>query len=45
MKYIGLDCGDGRRPNGMPLTQAEYDGYMAKVAALGFIRKDEALDV
>ena len=43
MKYIGLDCGNSRRPNGRPLTAAEYDEYMAKVAALGFIRKDDAL--
>ena len=45
MKYIGLDCGNSRRPNGRPLTAAEYDEYMAKVAALGFIRKDDALKV
>lgn len=45
MKYLGLDCGNARRPGGRPLTETEYDAYIAKVAALGFIRKDDALQV
>ena len=42
MKYLGLDCGDARRPAGRPLTAAEYDAYIAKVAALGIFRRDDA---
>lgn len=42
MRYIGLDCGNARRPNGQPLTEAEYAAYERRIAALGFIRKDEA---
>ena len=42
MRYIGLDCGDARRPNGTPLTEAEYAAYSARVEALGFIRRNEA---
>ena len=43
MRYIGLDCGNARRPNGQPLTAAEYTAYEKRIAALGFIRKDEAI--
>ena len=42
MRYIGLDCGNARRPNGQPLTAAEYAAYEKRIAALGFIRKGEA---
>ena len=42
MRYIGLDCGNGRRPGGRPLTEAEYEAYAARVDALGFIRRDDA---
>ncbi len=42
MRYIGLDCGDARRPNGTPLSEAEYAAYSARVEALGFIRRNEA---
>lgn len=42
MKYIGLDCGNARRPNGRPLTEPEYASLCARIEALGFIRKDEA---
>ncbi len=42
MKYLGLDCGNARRPAGRPLSQAEYDAYIAKVEALGVFRKDDA---
>ena len=45
MKYLGLDCGNARRPAGRPLTQAEYDAYVAKAEALGIFRKDDALKV
>ena len=43
MRYIGLDCGNGRRPGGLPLTEAEYAAYAARVDALGFIRRDDAV--
>ena len=43
MKYLGLDCGDARRPAGRPLTAAEYDAYIAKVAALGIFKEKEAI--
>lgn len=42
MKYLGLDCGNARRPAGRPLTTAEYDGYIAKVEALGIFRRNDA---
>jgi len=42
MKYLGIDCGNSRRPAGRPLTQAEYDAYMAEVEALGTIRRNDA---
>ena len=42
MRYIGLDCGDARRPNGTPLSEAEYAAYEKRIAALGFIRSNEA---
>lgn len=43
MKYLGLDCGDARRPAGRPLTAAEYDAYIAKVAALGIFRENDGV--
>ena len=42
MKYIGLDCGNARRPAGRPLTDAQYEAYMTKVEALGIFRKNDA---
>ena len=42
MKYLGLDCGNARRPAGRPLSAAEYGAYIAKVEALGIFRKDDA---
>ena len=45
MRYLGLDCGDARRPGGRPLSASEYDAYIAKVEALGIFRKDDALKV
>ena len=43
MRYIGLDCGDSRRPKGRPLSDEEYAAYEARVEALGFIRKNDAI--
>ena len=43
MRYIGLDCGYSRRPEGRPLTETEYKVFIAKVEKLNIVRKDEAL--
>ena len=42
MKYLGLDCGNARRPGGRPLTTAEYDAYIARIESLGIFRRDDA---
>lgn len=42
MKYLGIDCGNSRRPAGRPLTQAEYDAYIAEIEALGIFRENDA---
>ena len=42
MKYIGLDCGEGRAPNGRPLSAAERKELFAAMDALGFIKKNDA---
>ena len=42
MKYIGLDCGEGRPPNGRPLTRAELKDLFARLDALGFVRRNDA---
>ena len=42
MRYIGIDCGDPRRPAGRPLSQAEYDAFAAEVEALGILRRNDA---
>ena len=42
MKYIGLDCGEGRAPNGRPLSAAERKELFAGLDALGFVRRDDA---
>ena len=42
MKYIGLDCGEGRAPNGRPLAKAELKELFAKLDALGFVRRNDA---
>ena len=39
MKYIGLDCGEGRAPNGRPLAKAELKELFARLDALGFVKK------
>ncbi len=43
MKYIGLDCGEGRAPNGRPLTKAELKDLFARLDALGFVKRNDAL--
>lgn len=42
MRYLGLDCGNARRPAGRPLSETEYAAYIAKVEALGIFRRDDA---
>ena len=39
MRYIGLDCGSARSPNGWPLTEAEFADLSRRLDALGFVRK------
>jgi N-acetylneuraminate lyase len=39
MKYIGLDCGWCRAPNGKPLTRNELSELFAKLDALGFVKR------
>ena len=39
MRYIGLDCGEGRAPNGRPLAKAELKELFARLDALGFVKK------
>ena len=39
MRYIGLDCGSARAPNGWPLTDAEYGELAAALDKLGFVKK------
>jgi hypothetical protein len=42
MKYIGLDCGEGRAPNGRPLSKDELKDLFARLDALGFVRRNDA---
>ena len=42
MKYIGLDCGEGRPPNGQPLSGEELADLFARLDALGFVKRDDA---
>ena len=42
MKYIGLDCGEGRAPNGRPLSKAELKDLFARLDALGFVKRNDA---
>ena len=42
MKYIGLDCGEGRAPNGRPLSKAERKDLFARLDSLGFVRRNDA---
>jgi len=39
MRYIGLDCGSARSPNGWPLAEAEYAELSRRMDALGFVKK------
>ena len=39
MKYVGYDCGEGRAPNGRPLTKAELKDLFARLDALGFVKR------
>lgn len=43
MKYIGLDCGEGRAPNGRPLAKAELKDLFSRLDALGFVKRNDAL--
>ena len=42
MKYIGLDCGEGRAPNGRPLSRAEIKDLFARMDRLGFVTRNDA---
>ena len=42
MKYVGLDCGEGRAPNGRPLSKAELRELFARLDELGFVRRNDA---
>ncbi len=43
MKYICLECGEGRATNGRPLTKAELKDLFARLDALGFVKRNDAL--
>ena len=42
MKYVGLDCGEGRAPNGRPLSKAELKDLFSRLDSLGFIKRNAA---
>jgi len=42
MKYIGLDCGEGRAPNGRHLSKDERKDLFARLDSLGFVRRNDA---
>ena len=42
MKYIGLDCGEGRAPNGRHLSKCELKDLFARLDSLGFVRRNDA---
>ena len=42
MKYIGLDCGEGRAPNGRHLSKDELKDLFARLDALGFVGRNDA---
>ena len=42
MRFIGLDCGPYRKPF-EPLTTAQYNAYAKRFAALGIVKKGQAL--
>lgn len=39
MKYVGLDCGWGRAPNGRPLTDEQLADLFARMDKLGFVKR------
>ena len=43
MRYIGLDCGNPRRPDGIPITDAQYAEIEKAIDELGFVRKNDAV--
>ena len=42
MKYIGLDCGEGRAPNGRHLSKDELKDLFSRLDALGFVIRNDA---
>ena len=42
MRYIGLDCGAYRYPY-EPLSEAAYQAFAARIAALGIVKANDAL--
>ena len=42
MKYVGLDCGEGRAPNGRPLSKADLNDLFSRLDALGFVKRNAA---
>ena len=42
MKYIGLDCGWGRAPNGRPLSESDLADLFARLDNLGFVKRHDA---
>lgn len=41
MKYIGLDCGEGRAPNGRSLARGELKELFSRLDALGFVVRND----
>ncbi|MBR1836338.1 MAG: dihydrodipicolinate synthase family protein [Kiritimatiellae bacterium] len=44
MRFVGIDCGPYRMPFG-PITEEEYAAWARRIAALGFIRENQALEI
>ena len=42
MKYLGLDCGEGRAPNGRHLGKEELKELFSRLDALGFVNRNDA---
>ena len=42
MRYIGLDCGEARAPNGRPLSRTELKELFARLDELGFVKRNDA---
>ena len=45
MRYIGLDCGDHRVPVAKPITEEQYAAVEKAADELGFIRRNDALNI